>query len=303
MLTLILTACGATADQRSEADASSGASGESAIVSDNDNSMVASAVGESTTTSTTTTTTTPAETTTTTEPDQYAPPEWLGTVALPLRADGHGEARTTPDELVVRQIRTVDVLDPPAGSEFEASIGPVPDEVLARSTWNDECPVEPDDLSYVTVSYVGFEGRFHTGELLVNARVADGIVEVFRILHEARYPIEEMTVLTSEAMEAAPTGDRNNTSAFECRSAVGSGSFSQHAYGLAIDVNPFQTPYNKGDLVLPELASAYLDRTRDLPGMIHADGPVVDAFASIGWQWGGFWNSLKDYHHFSDNGR
>lgn len=242
-------------------------------------------------------------TTTTTEPDPYAPPEWLGTVPLPLRADGHGQAQPTPPELEVRQIRTVDVLDPPAGPEFVFTIASVPEDVAVRSTWSESCPVAIDDLRYVTVSHFGFDGEFHTGELMVNARVADDIVEVFRALHEARYPIEEMMILSADAVEAPPTGDRNNTSAFECRTAVGSDSFSQHAYGLAIDVNPFQNPYVKGDLVLPELASAYLDRSRDLPGMIHPAGTVVEAFAGIGWQWGGSWSSLKDFHHFSENGR
>ena len=82
----------------------------------------------------------------------------------------------------------------------------------------------------------------------------------------------------------------------------GETTFSQHAYGLAIDVNPFQNPYTKGDLVLPELASSYLDRGRVRPGMITPDGPVVRAFAAIGWTWGGTWHSLKDLQHFSQNG-
>ena len=73
-------------------------------------------------------------------------------------------------------------------------------------------------------------------------------------------------------------------------------------YGLAIDVNPFQNPYTKGDLVLPELASSYLDRGRVRPGMITPDGPVVQAFSAIGWTWGGTWHSLKDLQHFSQNG-
>ena len=67
-------------------------------------------------------------------------------------------------------------------------------------------------------------------------------------------------------------------------------------------MNPFQNPYLKGDLVLPELASSYLDRGRVRPGMIEPDGPVVRAFAAIGWEWGGAWRTLKDYQHFSQNG-
>ena len=86
-------------------------------------------------------------------------------------------------------------------------------------------------------------------------------------------------------------------------SAVGSGSWSRHAYGLAVDVNPFHNPYLKGDLVLPELATAYLDRANHRPGMIQPGDVAVEAFAAMGWPWGGNWNTLLDYMHFSDNGR
>jgi len=29
----------------------------------------------------------------------------------------------------------------------------------------------------------------------------------------------------------------------------------------------------------------------------------VRAFAGVGWSWGGDWHSLKDWQHFSANGR
>ena len=144
--------------------------------------------------------------------------------------------------------------------------------------------------------------RRHTGELLVNAEAADDLVSVFRALYDARYPIEEMRITRLDELDAPPTGDGNNTGAFACRPTVGQSTFSQHAYGLAIDVNPFQNPYEKGDLVLPELASSYLDRD-DREGVIRDGDPVVTAFAAIGWEWGGNWQSLKDYQHLSENGR
>jgi hypothetical protein len=84
---------------------------------------------------------------------------------------------------------------------------------------------------------------------------------------------------------------------------VGSTGWSQHAYGLAIDLNPFQNPYVKGDLVLPELASAYVDRNSIRAGMIEPGDGVTNAFAAIGWGWGGSFQSLTDNMHFSANGR
>ena len=112
-----------------------------------------------------------------------------------------------------------------------------------------------------------------------------------------------MRITRRDELDAPPTGDGNNTGAFACRPTTGASSYSQHAYGLAVDVNPFQNPYLSDDVVLPELASSYLERGLRRPGMIHPVGPVVRAFDSIGWGWGGAWRSLKDYQHFSQNGR
>ena len=126
---------------------------------------------------------------------------------------------------------------------------------------------------------------------------------VFRRLFAASYPIEEMRLPTSADLDAPPTGDGNNTAAYVCRTTRGSSSLSAHAYGLAIDVNPFVNPYSKGDLVLPELAGAYLDRSWHRPGMVLRGGVVTRAFAAVGWTWGGDFSSISDLMHFSANGR
>ena len=89
------------------------------------------------------------------------------------------------------------------------------------------------------------------------------------------------------------------TSALVCRPARGSSTWSEHAYGRAIDVNPFQNPYQKGDVVLPELATSYLDRSYVRPGMILPADAVITAFGAQGWLWGGDWSSPKDLMHFS----
>jgi len=270
--------------------------------------------GDSASTSTTstlapTTNSTPAPTTTTTVPattttiNPFARPEWMGTRVLPLRADGYGEAQPTPPEFDPRAMETPDVFLPPSDEHFRSSIGPIPPDVLARSSWVPECPVTVDELAYLTVSHYGFDGRFHTGEIIVNLDFAEEVVEVFRLMHEARFPIEQIRVITKEEIDAPPTGDWNDTTSFVCRPAVGSISWSQHAYGLAIDVNPFHNPYLNGDLVLPELASTYTDREDVRPGMITDGDVVVEAFADMGWGWGGNWDTLKDWMHFSFTGR
>jgi hypothetical protein len=226
----------------------------------------------------------------------------VGGRPLPLRPDGFGEVLPTPPELVKRALPTKDALRPPAAGRYASTITPVPADVLARSTWQATCPVGEGDLRYLTMSFWGFDNRPHTGEMIVNARVAQQVTDVFAKLYQARFPIEDMHVTSKPELDAAPTGDGNSTSAFVCRPARGQTVWSAHASGLAIDVNPFCNPYRKDDLVLPELASAYLDRGDARPGMIRAGDVTERAFAAIGWTWGGTWTSPRDLMHFSATG-
>ena len=229
-------------------------------------------------------------------------PDWLGQRPLPLRPDGFGEIQPTPFELIDRRFVPTTYLRR-GGPTFESTSGPVPPDVLTRSTWQEGCPVGADELAYLTVSYIGFDGNPYIGEVIVNASVADAMVEIFRVMFEAGFPLEEVRVIEPAELEAVPTGDGNVTTAFVCRPVTGGSSWSQHAYGLAIDINPFHNPYVKGELVLPELATVYADRTLGLPGMVSEGDPVVSAFDAIGWGWGGRWTTLTDPQHFSANGR
>ena len=232
------------------------------------------------------------------------PPSWLGTRALPLTEDGFGEVLPTPPVLQVRRWNTPDAIPALPGRGFQALVtDPAPGSVIDRSTWRPGCPVAADDLAWLRLTYWGFDDARHSGELLVHGSVAGDLVAVFGQLYRARFPIEAMGIARQQDLDAAPTGDGNTTGSFACRPVRGGTQYSQHAYGLAVDLDPFQNPYVRGDVVLPELASAYLDRGWRRPGMVTADGPAVRAFASIGWGWGGTWSSLKDYQHFSRDGR
>jgi D-alanyl-D-alanine carboxypeptidase len=210
--------------------------------------------------------------------------------------------RATPPALVDRRLPTVDGLAPPKSGSFESTISPVPPQVLVRSTWRPGCPVPASRLRYLTMSFHGFDGRVHTGEMLVNADVAQSVVGIFEQLFAADFPIEEMRVTAAPELDLPPTGDGNNTNAFVCRQTRGQNHWSAHAYGLAIDLNPFHNPYILGDLVVPELASSYLERNRIRSGMALAGGPVVTAFEAAGWTWGGRWSAPVDFMHFSATG-
>ncbi|MDN4160914.1 M15 family metallopeptidase [Nocardioides abyssi] len=235
------------------------------------------------------------------------PPPWLGTRVLPKTTTGYAAPRATPRELRQRRFTLPDTVRGLPGDGYASKVvSPPPADVLARSTWEPGCPVAAEDLAWLRVTFRGFEGGRHTGELLVARSAADDLARVFADLWDAGFPLEQMTITPRAALDAPPTGDGNGTGAFVCRAVTGGTSYSQHAYGLAIDVNPFQNPYVRelagGRTVLPELAPSYLDRDDVRPGMITADGLVVRAFARIGWAWGGDYRSLKDFQHFSATG-
>ncbi|MGH3459791.1 M15 family metallopeptidase [Aeromicrobium sp.] len=245
----------------------------------------------------------PAATQPSTPEPGTVPPDWLFTRALPVTDTGFGEVRPTPRELRVRRFNLPDSVPPLPGEGFASRVDQAPAEVIARSTWKPGCPVRRDQLDWVRVTYRGFDGQRHTGELLTHEDVSADLVRVFRDLWKARFPIEEMRITEKRELDLKPTGDGNNIGSFVCRPRRGGTEFSEHARGLAIDINPFQNPYRRGEVVIPELASAYLDRENVRPGMIFEGGPVVTAFDAIGWQWGGRWRNLTDLHHFSRNGR
>ena len=232
-------------------------------------------------------------------------PAWVvGASPLPVGPDGFGIASGTPAVLRDRRLQQPDVLPPPPGGRWASEVAPVTPAVRARmgGTWSPRCPVALSDLRLLTVAFRGFDGRAHSGQLVVAATVADDVVEVFRRLFAAGFPIEEMRLPTTADLEAPPTGDGNNTAGYVCRAARGQTRFSEHAYGTSVDINPFHNPLVKGDLVLPELARAYADRSRVRPGMHVEGGPAVEAFRAVGWTWGGDWRSSKDFMHFSLRG-
>ena len=253
------------------------------------------------------TTATPATDSTTPTTSAATPPPtrppWLGERALPTRPDGSVEPTRTPPELLNRSFASQDSLPAPTSSQFEFTISPLEGDPLNRSTYRDGCPVEAENLSYLQMSFWGFDGVTHTGEMIVHRDYDEQVVQVFKSLFDVRFPIEEMRLATPADLEAEPTGDTNNTSAYVCRSVTGGSRWSDHALGTALDINPFHNPYQRGELVLPELAEAYMDRSTLQPGMISDDDVVVSAFAEIGWSWGGRWSTLKDYQHFSLSGR
>jgi hypothetical protein len=186
---------------------------------------------------------------------------------------------------------------------FHASSAPVTAFELGAS-WHPGCPVGPAQLRTLRVSYVGFDGRAHTGALVVNRTVAGDVETVFRRLYDVSFPIRRLEPIARYGGSDTRSMAVDNTSAFNCRYAVAPGPkrWSVHAYGEAIDVNTVENPYLEGGKVLPPAGRAYLNRSRYRQGMARAGGVLVRAFASVGWLWGGRWAGSPDWQHFSKTG-
>jgi D-alanyl-D-alanine carboxypeptidase len=211
---------------------------------------------------------------------------------------------STPTTVVTTTPTTTPTTSPPTtlADSFTSTVATVAAADLGAS-WHLGCPVGPDSLRMVTATFVGFDGATHTGQVVVNADVVDAVVEVFRRLYAARFPIRKMqpTVTQAEFDDFETPGD--NSTGFSCRDAVtssGAPSWSEHAYGHAIDIDPIENPYLDGSRIIPSAGAAYLDRTDVRPGMAVEGGALVNAFRSVGWGWGA---SFRDYQHFSTNGR
>ena len=183
--------------------------------------------------------------------------------------------------------------------------------VVQAHEYHSGCPVTLSGLRVLTVRYYGFDRRSHWGRLVVGARVARPLARVFRKLYAIRFPIRHMQFGDTYGARRHIPKDGDFTASFECRQASSSpctntvngttGSWSEHAYGEAIDLNPVENPYVGCGMTRDKTSLSYLDRTHHRRGMVTE--AVVRAFASIGWGWGGSWSgSTKDYMHFSANG-
>jgi hypothetical protein len=248
---------------------------------------VAEVTDETTTTAiaddTAPTTTVPSTTTA----ESPAPPPAPSTTPGPVASTGRPPSTTAPT--------APPATDPRVARVTAADLG---------ASWHTGCPVGPADLRRVTVTYLGFDGAEHDGALIVHADAVQATLQAFDRLRGDRFPIRKIVPVDRYGASDDASMADDNTSAFNCRPSTGSPStWSQHAYGRAVDVNPLENPYVSSSSVQPPGGADYLERTDVRTGMAIVGGDLVAAFAAVGWGWGGAWSSVKDYQHFSATGR
>lgn len=174
--------------------------------------------------------------------------------------------------------------------------------MLKTGSWRTECPVKISSLRVLTLTYFGFDGKTHQGEIMVNKDVSDSVIRAFHLLFNAHYPIHRMNLVEVYGADDEKSMLADNTSGFNCRGIPGSTEWSQHAYGRAVDINPFENPEIRNGVADPVAASKFKNRDLKINGMIRPGDTAVRAFSAVGWSWGGYWDFPKDYQHFSLSG-
>lgn len=161
----------------------------------------------------------------------------------------------------------------------------------------------PADQQVIVIDYYGFDHKRHRGEIEVNEAVADDIKAFFKLALELRFPIHKIvraSVKPYLSDDAKLMAD-NATSGFNHRLVAGSNRLSNHAKGLAIDVNPRQNPclrFTNGETAVKPAGSIW---DPELPGTFSAQHPLTLLMLGKGWDWGGNWTEASgriDYHHF-----
>lgn len=183
---------------------------------------------------------------------------------------------------------------------------PITNEIFKRISgisYPVDCTVPLDELRYVGLMYVDFNGETQKGELICNKALAQDMVEIFYELYSNNYQLESVKLVDEYGGDDTASMLANNTSCFNYRVVEGTTRLSNHAYGRAIDINPFYNPYityNKDGTtnVSPAGSEAYADRSASFPYKIDENDLAYKLFKEHGFKWGGDWNNSKDYQHF-----
>lgn len=190
----------------------------------------------------------------------------------------------------------------------EFYIKPIPNDIFEKmqgKSYKENCTVPREELRYLHILHVGFDNNTHEGELIVNKRIAEDVLDIFKELYKAGYQIEKVRLIDEyNALDELSMRD-NNSSAFNFRYISYSTTLSKHAMGLAVDINTLYNPYIKqvdGRLnIEPANAVNYVDRNRQFPHKIDHDDLCYKLFTKYGFEWGGDWENSKDYQHFEIN--
>lgn len=186
--------------------------------------------------------------------------------------------------------------------EFSATA--IPDSIWALMQGKSvpkNCTVGRNELRYLRVMHIGKDGKAHRGELICNKAIAQDLLDIFRELYKAKYPIERISLVDNYNADDNRSMEANNTSCFNFRTVPGTTTLSKHSRGMAIDINPLYNPFVRKSGVEPLSGKKYAynrESRKDIPMKIDRSDLCYKLFIKHGFRWGGAWKSSKDYQHF-----
>lgn len=196
-------------------------------------------------------------------------------------------------------------------SNFKSTVSKITPDIKNRmlqgNSYRSGCPVPLSSLRYIQLSYIGFDNKEHMGELVANKSIANDVVQIFKELYNARYPIRKMELVSNYHGSDFASIEADNTSAFNCRIVDGTNRWSKHSFGKAVDINPLENPFitNNGH-IYHKKSLQFAKRIRQNNSIIQRaiilkNDFIVKLFKRFGWRWGGNFTSYKDYQHFDKN--
>lgn len=176
-----------------------------------------------------------------------------------------------------------------------------------KRMWNKSfkksCSIPRSELRYIKVLHYTLDGKIQLGEMVCNKSIAKDLIEIFRKLYDAKYPIERMVLVDDYDADDNLSLEANNSSCFNFRFIAGTKKLSNHSKGKAVDINTLYNPYvrvrsNGSVYVAPVSGKRYADRTKTFNYKIDHNDLCYKLFKKHGFSWGGDWKRAKDYQHF-----
>lgn len=183
--------------------------------------------------------------------------------------------------------------------------------------------VDLDELVYIKMLHYNYDGNVVVGEMIVNKAILDETREIFSALFILKYQIYSMRLIDDFWIDGdALKTDRNsvshnNSSCFCYRKIAKQENLSNHALGIAIDINPLDNPYtprNKDgsfdDSLLTDYEKKALinreDKAKVNKHIITLGDIACMVFDSVGFECGGIWplqneKWSSDWQHFEPN--
>ena len=186
------------------------------------------------------------------------------------------------------------------------SIADINDEIFSRiagKSFKVNCTTPLTNLRYLSLLHKNLRGEVLSGELICNAAIASDLLDIFKQLFNAAYPIEKIRLIDEYNADDELSMSDNNSSCFNFRFVSFTNRVSLHGFGLAVDINPLYNPYIKTvdgkKIIAPANSVDFEDRTKNFPYKITADDFCCRLFREKNFIWGGdCWTDEKDYQHF-----